>query len=73
MAVAYMHRVTIEAIDTFKFYRNKSIIDISEVEVEVTLRPTVNRPVRLWRFAPFEAGDQMLHLFELQLLSLFFM
>jgi hypothetical protein len=26
-----------------------------------------------WCFAPFGAGDQMLHLFEWQLLSLFFM
>jgi hypothetical protein len=41
------------------------------VEVEVTLRPTVSRPVRLG--APFGASDQMLHLFEWHLLSLLFM
>jgi hypothetical protein len=33
-----------------------------EVEVEVTLRPTVSRPVRLGVLPPFGASDQMLHL-----------
>jgi hypothetical protein len=35
-----------------------------EAEVEVTLRPTASRPVRLDVLPPFGASDQMLHLFE---------
>jgi hypothetical protein len=40
------------------------------VEVEVTLRPTVSRPVRPGVLPLSRASDKILHLYEWQLLSL---
>jgi hypothetical protein len=46
--------------------------DATQVEVEVTLLPTVSRPVRLGIGPPFGADVQVLNFFEQQLLSFLF-